>query len=700
MKKRALTLFLTLVMVASLSTIHAAAAETITPTVSNCYLNFRSGAPIHTNLFQNNSGGLTRVEHHEVEDEPLIITDQNGNVVSYERRATPWVTVEEYDSQFQMTRSIRITPELPVWGGAFFGEKYNFLIYGARNMPEDDNAEVIRVVKYTKDWQRLGHASLRGANTTVPFASGSLRAAEYGDYLYIHTAHQMYATEDNLRHQANLTFAVQESTMEITDFAYHISNPSTGYVSHSFNQFVLVDSAGHLVTLDHGDGYPRGLRLARYYADADTGKFTSYTPNGICKVDVLVEFPGEIGDNSTGAVVGGLAETTNGYVVSYCYDGTGGAGGTHCPYLIYVDKQSGQIRNTPVASMEATAPFLVPTGPDGGYMLWNGTEDGQEDTLYYVTYNADGTTSPIQTVKASLYDCPPIYYNGKVVWYITDNSVPTFYTLDSSGITTHIAGGSAVLEEQTDTSSTPDPDLAPTNPTPDPNPVPGGTVSFSDVPTTHWAYPYINRAAEMGWVSGVGNNKFAPNDTLTFAEFYAMVVPVFAADELADYEAPAGSPWWQPYMWVGAWYLQAKTIWWETFYAGPNPELAPDYNQELQASIEKHANEPITRADAISIMWRVMGEDNATKHIPGVQDALEKLLSSGVELNAMYDDEVAVCYATGLISGDQNGDLNLYGTLTRAEGCTMLCNLVDYMLTYGWMSGTGDTIPFYLPESS
>ena len=31
------------------------------------------------------------------------------------------------------------------------GKNYNFLIYGARNLPEDDNAEVIRVVKYTKD---------------------------------------------------------------------------------------------------------------------------------------------------------------------------------------------------------------------------------------------------------------------------------------------------------------------------------------------------------------------------------------------------------------------------------------------------------------------------------------------------------------------------------------------------------------------
>ena len=694
MKKRILSLALALAL--SLATIPAAAAETVTPSVTNSYVNFRYRT-IHTNLFQNSSAGLTRVEYHEIEDDPFIITDKDGNIVQYERRTTPWVTVEDYNSHFQMTRCIRIAPELPVWGGVFIGKNYNFLIYGARNLPEDDNAEVIRVVKYTKDWQRLGHASLRGANTTVPFDAGSLRAAESGDYLYIHTAHEMYASEDKLRHQANLTFAVQQSTMEITDSAYHISNSSTGYVSHSFNQFVLVDTAGHLVTLDHGDGYPRGIRLARYYADADAGKFTTYTPNGICKIDVLVEFPGEIGDNETGAVLGGLAETTNGYVVSYCYNGTGMAGGTRRPYLSYVDKQSGQIRNTPVSSAGATAPFLVPTGLSGGYMLWNGTAEGQEDTLYYLTYSADGTPGPIQTATAPLYDCPPIYYNGKVVWYITEDSVPTFYTLDSNGVTTHTAAGSAVLEEQTAQTTTPNPEPTPE---PDPAPNPGGTVSFSDVPTTHWAYPYVSRAAENGWVKGVGNNQFAPNDTLTFAGFYAMVVPIFAADELAAYQAPAGSPWWQPYMWVGGISLQCNSIWSDTYFAGP-VDMAPDYYLEMQKSIDKHANEPITRTDAISIMWRVLGEDNATRYIPGVDEALKELLLSGVEMSILLEqDKVSVCYAAGLISGDENGDLNLDGTLTRAEGCTMLCNLVDYMLKYGRMSGTGEYIPFQLPNSS
>ena len=67
--------------------------------------------------------------------------------------------------------------------------------------------------------------------------------------------------------------------------------------------------------------------------------------------------------------------------------------------------------------------------------------------------------------------------------------------------------------------------------------------TFSDVPANHWAYSYVERAADNGWVNGIGNGKFAPNDTLTFSQFYTMVAPVFTADELAAYQAPSGSPW-------------------------------------------------------------------------------------------------------------------------------------------------------------
>ena len=205
--------------------------------------------------------------------------------------------------------------------------------------------------------------------------------------------------------------------------------------------------------------------------------------------------------------------------------------------------------------------------------------------------------------------------------------------------------------------------------------------TFSDVPTNHWAYSYVERAADNGWVNGVGNGKFAPNGTLTFAEFYTMIVPVFAADELDAYQAPSGSQWWQSYMYVGGETLPSQTISFDTFYGGGTGR--PDHGYEIQDSIDKRANEAIPRSDAITIMWRVLEKYGLDEQVPGVEEAKAKIEAQEGGLPLIVDTSVPVCYAAGLISGDENGNLNLDNTLTRAEGCTMLCNLADYVSEHG-----------------
>lgn len=375
--------------------------------------------PVYSYLMENNNGGLTRVEYID------------GQVV-----------VEDYSAKFQFQSSRTIPMELPIWGGFFAGEDYNFFVFGQRNPSESDSTEVIRVVKYSKDWQRQGQASLYGANTTVPFDAGSLRMDEYGGYLYIRTCHEMYASDDGLNHQANLTMAVQQSDMTVSDSFYKVMNTNYGYVSHSFNQFILVDEEGRIVTLDHGDAYPRAMTFMRYYADAATGKFTDSFYNGkLCSVGEQRTFPGIIGANTTGASVGGLAETSQCYMMTYNYDGEGGTGPRNV-YLQAMDIATGKAKDYQITqSGDCTTPVLAPTGLNGGYLLWNGKEKSTpNDTLYYLHYGADGVPGQYQTTQASLSDCQPIPWGDGVVWYVTNKSIPVFYTLDSSGVSSHEVG--------------------------------------------------------------------------------------------------------------------------------------------------------------------------------------------------------------------------------------------------------------------
>lgn len=381
-------------------------------------------------LYANETGGLTRVEY------------TGGKVI-----------IENYDSNFNYLSGRIIEPELPVWGGFFAGVNYNFLIFGQNNSQESNSTEVIRVVKYSRDWQRLGQASLYGANTETPFRAGSLRCDECNGYLYIRTSHRMYKSSDGLNHQANLTMAIHQSDMSIVDDFHSVMNLSVGYVSHSFNQFILVDQEGRLIALDHGDAYPRAAVLVRYNQSASAGKVS-----GPCTSVTVQAFPGAVGQNSTGATLGGLAETTSGYVVAYNYD-SAGSDDNRQEYLAYIGKNSQSSTNTRLSVEPGSTPVLAPTGLNGGYILWG--ENNSDDRIHYVSYSANGSTGSSKSATGALSSCQPIYYNGKVVWYVTNDSAPVFYTLDNSGVTAVPVEDGASSESPT----TPETPTTPTNPT-------------------------------------------------------------------------------------------------------------------------------------------------------------------------------------------------------------------------------------------
>ncbi len=108
-----------------------------------------------------------------------------------------------------------------------------------------------------------------GANTAYPFDAGSARMVINGNYLFVRTCHKMYNG-----HQANVTFSVDTSSMNIVDKFTGVWNTSNGYVSHSFNQFIQVDN-GTLLGVDHGEGYPTALVLSKYVSDISSGNFQS-----------------------------------------------------------------------------------------------------------------------------------------------------------------------------------------------------------------------------------------------------------------------------------------------------------------------------------------------------------------------------------------------------------------------------------------
>ena len=156
----------------AISMLPAAWAAEPTPlksTIAGGTYNGNWAVPIDAYLYQDGDN-LVRVENFQ----GVKIVDAQGNFMKWS--AYPRLVAETYDGNFQLISSVDLEMELDLWGGFYAGEDYNFVIFGQENPSEDDNAEVIRVVKYDKDWNRLGQASLRGANTTIPFDAAACGA--------------------------------------------------------------------------------------------------------------------------------------------------------------------------------------------------------------------------------------------------------------------------------------------------------------------------------------------------------------------------------------------------------------------------------------------------------------------------------------------------------------------------------------------
>ncbi len=367
--------------------------------------------------------------------------EEEGNLVRVEY-LDGMILVERYNDSFVLLDSQKIPLDegFSLWGGFYAGEEGNYVIIGQPNPTESDDVEVIRVIKYDKNWERLDQAGLFGANTVAPFDAGSLRCTEYNGMLYVRTSHTMYASDDGLHHQANLTFSVRESDMEVTDSYHIVMNNDYGYVSHSFNQFILVDQDANLVTLDHGDAYPRAAVLMRYKEKAGNSTFSG-------RVDPveMFSFPGQIGANDTGASVGGLAETSIAYAAALNYgERSSNVRDIYVKFLLKEDFDMQYTRLNRLTDYEEEGiytggtPMLAPAGMDGGYVLWNvwnaSGYSGGEKMIAYASYNSEGDVSAVTTTQGSLSDCQPVLYNGKLTWYVTDNSAPLFYILDESGL--------------------------------------------------------------------------------------------------------------------------------------------------------------------------------------------------------------------------------------------------------------------------
>ena len=380
------------------------------------------------------------------------------------------VFVEYYNADFRCINSGVIPSGLPIFGGFYEdGDRY-YVLTGQTNFDESPDVEVYRLTKFDHNWNELGHASVKNANTTIPF-QGGCDFASYRNHLIVRTGRQMYSYQGQY-HQANITLRFDTNTMREEQSVYTAGQlGEAGYISHSFNQFVAVDQEnGTVVCLDHGDAYPRASVLGKFRDPADTDFIVEgrmrYTGFPI----VAFEY-GAPGDNVTGANVGGLEISSTSYLTVGSVISENGdylMNESRNAYLTVTGKSDFTAENTrliPLSSFKkedykcATNPHLVKINNDRFLVMWDERNSGRlvsgggkviydspgsPTRMKYVFIDGEGNfltdimTAP-EDKQIFVSGAEPCVDGDRIIWfYSNEDEIDTAAEMDLEGnITLH-----------------------------------------------------------------------------------------------------------------------------------------------------------------------------------------------------------------------------------------------------------------------
>ena len=195
---------------------------------------------------------------------------------------------------------------------------------------------------------------------------------------------------------------------------------------------------------------------------------------------------------------------------------------------------------------------------------------------------------------------------------------------------------------------------------------------FKDVSPDFWAYNAIMALADGGLVAGIGDNKFNPNGTLTYAQFCQILARAtnLETGELNGYWA----------------------------YKAINSCISMDLVEPQGDKIGQNYNVPIPREAAVSAMYRASvymanqkhendTSDNSDKISEGIMDiglSGGSISSSSIpdfdSISPVYQDDILNAYTYGITNGvDANKTFSPKSLLTRAQVCQLFYNM-------GWTS--------------
>jgi hypothetical protein len=168
----------------------------------------------------------------------------------------------------------------------------------------------------------------------------------------------------------------------------------------------------------------------------------------------------------------------------------------------------------------------------------------------------------------------------------------------------------------------------------------------------HWAEKQIERLVDSGYVKGYSDNTFKPNQSVTRAEFFCLLVQaqgtIPSAATTNSFSDTVNHPWARDYIEEA---VRSGIL------------LPAEYPNGLKP------DRPILRSEVAAAIVRALGMSASSGSISFVdKDTVEQ---------SDYRGFIKTAYHEGLMTGFETGEFKPFDPFTRAQACALLCLFLD-----------------------
>jgi len=173
-------------------------------------------------------------------------------------------------------------------------------------------------------------------------------------------------------------------------------------------------------------------------------------------------------------------------------------------------------------------------------------------------------------------------------------------------------------------------------------------LAFTDLPTSHWSYDYINALSKQGIINGYSDETFRPDQAITRAELLKIALETSNKDAFAFenlyFDDFTMNDWFAEYV----------------VFAAQN-EYVSGYDDGTF-----RPNQNITRAEALKIILSVAGKENSSDSFVALARYKD------VSENDWFAPHFSYAIQQNIISGYEDSTIRPNQSITRAEAAKII----------------------------